>query len=371
MTNHEKMMAAGVCGSLEPCSGAVCDARVQGLDKRAERFSNGWKLFSLLLAGIALLAAPSQATVVDWRSEAVNGDWDGGTGCGEVGSGSSHWWYGAWSPNQARGRPDCFGNHQISINNNDDTTMTLNGASWYNANTITFNSGATSARSISGSNGIDLRDSGAGITNLSSGTHVWNVPIAFNVNPVTFNAISGDMTFNGSVFFKGNWLDVRGNAGKTINFNGVLNRDGGDGGFAVKDNTLAIVTNANTITGNMWAEKGVIRLAGSTNAMGNSGSVYIGTNATIELNYSAGEILRPSAWNLYGTGTNGQGALKKISGSGNVTLPGTVVLQLDSAIRSDGGSLILSNVVSGTPVLSKVGAGTLQLSANNTYSGKT
>ena len=74
----------------------------------------------VLLALLLLWSTPTLATTVDWRTEAADGNWDGGTGCGEVGSGTSYWWYGAWTPNQARGRPDCFGNHRLCL----ETTTT-------------------------------------------------------------------------------------------------------------------------------------------------------------------------------------------------------------------------------------------------------
>ena len=328
---------------------------------------------SLVTAGVVvLLPLHLQATTVDWRNEASSGNWEeGGSPCAEIGTPASQWWYAGWGPNNSRNRPDCFGDRHIRFDNNHQTTMTLNGGSWYNAAAIQFSANATTARTMNGAQGIDFNAANQGITNNSTATHVFNVGIAFNANPITFRLNDGNLTFNSNIFFKGNFMDVLGNNWHTLNLNGVLNRDGGDGGIAVKENTLVVITNNNTITGAIWVEKGIVRFGGGTNAMGNSGTVNIGTNAAVELTYAAGEVLRPSSWNLYGTGTNGTGALKKTSGSGNVTLPGTVVLQQNAAIRSDGGSLIISNVVSGSGVLTKVGAGELVMAGNNTYSGIT
>jgi len=318
---------------------------------------------------IAALFFPmmSFAVTVDWRSEAANGNWDGGTGCGESGSGASHWWYGAWSPNQSRGRPDCFGNHQIVFNNNSHLTMTLNGGSWYNANTIVFASGASSARAIGGSNGIDLRDSGAKVENNSSATHVFSTPFHLHNNTTELNPVSGDLTIHGDISREsGVWIDIFGNTAKGLRLFGVIS---GNSGMSVKQSSILIISNNNTFSGNLWAEKGRVRLEGHTNAMG-AGSVNVGTNATLEIN--ANQTWRPATLNLYGTGTNAfVGALRKITSSGDSTWPGSVVFQQSTLIRVDGGSLILSGVVSGGGVLSKIDAGTLELSGNNTYSGVT
>ncbi len=320
------------------------------------------------LVCFGLMAGSAHATLVDWRDNAANGNWDNGD-CAEIGEPASQWWYDGWSPNRARNEPDCFGYRHLRFNNNHQTTMTLNGR-WYDANAVNFGSGATTARTM-GSNGLDLRSANNGITNNSTANHTWNSSIAFNATPIHFRLNSGNLTFNGSIFFKANFLEVWGDGWHTLNLNGVLNRDGGDGGLAVKANTLVIVTNNNTITGDMWAEKGTIRLGGNTNAMGNGRSISVGTNAIVELSYSGGEILRTNTWFVYGTGTNGSGAIRKTSGSGNVTIPGRIVVNQDTVIRSDGGSLIVSNVISGTPVITKLGSGTLELASNNTYSGKT
>jgi hypothetical protein len=324
---------------------------------------------ALLFALSGLL--PAFGVTVDWRDpESSNGDWDGGgSGCTAAGSYSSQWWYSGWGSDSSRNRPDCFGNQQINFNNNRFTTMTLNGASWFNANTITFASGASTARTMGGSNGIDMRDSGAKIDNDSSATHVFNVSVAFNVNPVQFRVDSGDMTFNGNVFFKGNWMDIYGGAGKTLSLHGVLKRDGGDGGIAVKEDVIVSITNNNDasssdgITGAYWVERGVVRLAGSTNAAGASGIINVGTNASLQLN--ANQTWRPTRLNLYGVGTNGVGGLRKITSTGTMIWPGVVSFTNTSAIGVDGGELILSGIVTGASQVNVVGAGTLILTNVN------
>lgn len=321
-----------------------------------------WCAFVLFLAA-GLPAA--RAVTVDWRDpESSNGDWDGGgNGCNAAGSYNSQWWYAGWGSDSSRNRPDCFGNHQINFNNNRFTTMTLNGTSWFNANTITFASGASTARTIGGSQGIDLRDSGAKIDNDSTATHVFNASIAFNVNPVQFRVDSGSMTFNGNLFFKGNWMDIYGGAGNTLSLHGVLKRDGGDGGIAVKEDVIVSITNNNDasasdgITGAYWIERGVIRLAGSTNAPGASGIINVGTNASLQLNENV--TWRPSRINIYGIGTNGVGGLRKITSTGSMTWPGVVNFTNTSGIGVEGGELILSGIVTGASQVTKVGTGTL------------
>jgi autotransporter-associated beta strand protein len=219
-----------------------------------------------------------------------------------------------------------------------------------------------------------MRDSGAAIDNDSSATHVFNVQVAFNVNPVQFRVDSGDLTFSTNIYFKSNWMDVYGGAGKTLNLNGVLKRDGGDGGIAVKEDVIVNITNNNDasasdgISGAYWIERGVIRLAGSTNAPGASGIINIGTNASLQLN--ANQVWRPSRINIYGVGTNGVGGLRKYTSSGSMTWPGIVNFANTSAIGVDGGELILSGIVTGASQVTMVGSGTLILTnVNNAFTG--
>ncbi|MDY0145084.1 MAG: autotransporter-associated beta strand repeat-containing protein [Kiritimatiellia bacterium] len=91
---------------------------------------------------------------------------------------------------------------------------------------------------------------------------------------------------------------------------------------------LVVLAANNTFSGGLYVDQGGVQLHSSTNAMGDGG-VTVGANATLELNGAFN--WRPSATLLYGTGTNGGGALRQIS-SGLGEWRGDVTLGADSAI---------------------------------------
>ncbi|MFH0881261.1 MAG: autotransporter-associated beta strand repeat-containing protein, partial [Lentisphaerota bacterium] len=280
-----------------------------------------------MIIGLAALSALPAAKAADvyWRSEAWDGNWDSGQGCGDNGTPASPWWYNGWDPNNARGRPDCYGNHIVHFNNNNQVSMTLN-VSWYAMNQILFE-GTTGSRTMDGSNGIDFYDAGAKIENNVSADQTFSVPVSFHAAS-EINPVSGGLTFNSIIYNNGNWINVWGNNDKTLSMGGVLDQGGG---LAVKQNSMVILSNNNTFSGGLWVEKGRVRLQGQTNSLG-AGTVSVGTNATLEIN--ANITYGPSAINLYGTGTNAwAGAINSLAGG---TLPNSITLYQDSRIRADG-----------------------------------
>jgi len=286
-----------------------------------------------LLSWVALMGLPvAKGVDVYWRSDWTDLYWDSSQGCSDMGTPASPWWYNGWEPNNARGRPDCYGNHIVHFNNNNQVSMTLN-TSWYSVNQILFED-STGARTMDGGNGINLYNAGAKIENNVSAAQTFNVPIALQTAS-QLNPVNGDLTFNATIWNNGNWLDVWGDNSKTLTLGGVLDQGGG---VAVKQSSLVILTNDNTFTGAIWVEKGRVQLGGHTNAMGAGGLVNVGTNATLDLNYGA-ETLRPSTLNLFGTGTNAAaGALRKTS-TARTVWPGDIALGADSRIVVTGGGL--------------------------------
>ncbi|MDD4117393.1 MAG: autotransporter-associated beta strand repeat-containing protein [Kiritimatiellae bacterium] len=90
----------------------------------------------------------------------------------------------------------------------------------------------------------------------------------------------------------------------------------------------------NTFSGGLFIDRGGVQLNSSTNAMG-AGGVTVGTNATLELNGAFS--WRPAETVLYGTGTNGGGALRQIS-SGQGEWRGDITLEADSAMAFPAGT---------------------------------
>ncbi|HMP76149.1 MAG TPA: autotransporter-associated beta strand repeat-containing protein [Kiritimatiellia bacterium] len=279
------------------------------------------------------------------------------------------YWVDRPDRNQCFTYPGTTGPNEIHFDNGSDLTMTMNGA-YFQVLRLLFDNG-TGARTITadGSGGLDMR-SGSGTTKIENNdadTQIINAPVVFYTT-TEINPVQGDLTFRNNIYFKSNWLNVYGDNRKTLNLFSVLNTDGGNGGVAVKQHSLVNITNNNTITGAIVIEKGVVRLAGSTNAMGASGIITVGTNATLELNENV--VWRPGVHiNLYGNGTNGIGGLRKLTPSGDMTWPGSIAFSNATAIRVDGGNLTVTGVLSAASLWSKLGTGSLNLSANNTFSG--
>ncbi len=303
---------------------------------------SGWVLRgALALAGALPLAANAQQTVY-WRNGAgVVNWWDGANPWYRSGDG---WWIARPDYNTLY-EASTIGANIVRFDNGSDLTMTINGA-YFQVHQLMFDNG-TGARTMTadGSGGIDMRtgSSTVKIENNDADAQVLNTPVVLYAG-TEINPVSGNLTFNRTIYLKSNWINVWGNSQKYLYLNGQLNADGGTGGLAVKQDSIVVVTNDNTFAGAIWVEKGTVQLNGSTNAAGASGIVNVGTNATLDLQYGAVSV-RPATLNLYGTGTNAMwGALRKTT-SGATSWRGTVNLGADSRIVVTGGGLNLYDAV--------------------------
>jgi autotransporter-associated beta strand protein len=297
------------------------------------------------------LAATGAVYVSTWRDAATSGWW-------AAGDGDENRWYrfddgwdvrredlatGQWSSSGTK-NPNA-----IVFANANQPTMTVNaqGGAEHQINQIWFSN--STSRTFSPDGGAYLRIMGDGTSKIEAasgsgtGTYTFNVPLLL-AKAVQLNPVAGNLTFSAAITNGGNWIDVYGNAQKTLTIGGVLS---GGGGIAVKQDSIVVLTNDNTFTGAIWVEKGTVQLNGSTNAMGASGIVNVGTNATLDLQYG-GTGVRPFALNLYGTGTNAAwGALRKTT-TGSTTLRSVITLGADSRVVSTaGGFSWTTNVVAG------------------------
>ncbi|MEX1045683.1 MAG: autotransporter-associated beta strand repeat-containing protein [Chthoniobacterales bacterium] len=162
----------------------------------------------------------------------------------------------------------------------------------------------------------------------------------------------------------------------------------GSGNLAKTGNgTLTISGATNNFTGTVGITNGAVRLTASS-ALGAASSVAVQSGAALE--YSGGITVNRNA-TINGTGVSTGGALRNISG--NNTHSGTLTLGSASRIVSDAGTLAVSGAVSGSNVgltvggagnttvqtaiaigtgrLTKEDAGTLTLTANNSFTGNT
>jgi autotransporter-associated beta strand protein len=216
----------------------------------------GWMVLVLFM--IFSVVSVNAQQEVTWRSEAANGDWQSNQADCEA-NGSGSWWFTTWA--SGRRAPDCFtddGNH-VKINNNVHTSMTLN-AKWFNVNTLEFQSGASTARTIAGSNGIDLKGERK-IINNSTASHTFSAPVAINSGAAELNPVNGDLTFSGTIDNKGNNILVYGSNALTLS--GVVS---GSGSIFVEQNVSLTLSAAHTYTGQTLLKNGTLTL-GATNAL--------------------------------------------------------------------------------------------------------
>jgi fibronectin-binding autotransporter adhesin len=155
-----------------------------------------------------------------------------------------------------------------------------------------------------------------------------------------------------------------------------------------------ILTKAGTYSGATFVNQGTLQLKNSS-AIGTStgtaaNGIYVANGAAVE--FAGGINIGAEAITATGDGVSGNGALRNYSGTntyggaitvgtggtrinssaGLLVLNNTVTTSLNNNLTIGGaGSVTISNVVSGVGGLIKDGAGTLTLTANNTYSGAT
>jgi fibronectin-binding autotransporter adhesin len=162
----------------------------------------------------------------------------------------------------------------------------------------------------------------------------------------------------------------------------------GSGNLAKTGNgTLTISGTTNNFTGTVGITNGAIRVTAGS-ALGSSSGVTVQSGAALE--YSGGITVNRNT-TINGTGISAGGALRNISG--NNTHSANLTLGSASRIASDADTLTISGAVSGSNVgltvggagntvmqaaigigtgrLTKENAGTLTLTANNTFTGNT
>lgn len=121
--------------------------------------------------------------------------------------------------------------------------------------------------------------------------------------------------------------------------------------------------------------EGILRFA-ATRIVGNTQNRFsISSGAALELVGGIEQDIRDAGRiTLNGDGIGSTGALRSLSGNNRLHNSGRVVLASDTSIGVDGDTLRIEMVVKedgGARSLTKVGAGTLQLEEDNTYTGAT
>ncbi|AMK78526.1 hypothetical protein A1342_13350 [Methylomonas methanica] len=172
----------------------------------------------------------------------------------------------------------------------------------------------------------------------------------------------GSIAGAGNVSLNSGTLTVGGN-GTSTELSGVISGAGdlgkaGSGTFAL--------SGSNTYTGSTTVSAGTLE-AKNAAALGTVGAgTTVSSGAALAVQ---GGITLAETLTLNGNGLSGTGALVNVSGIN--TLSGGVTLGADSTVDTTAGSLTLSGAVSGGFALSKLGSGTLIMSATSNYTGGT
>lgn len=299
------------------------------------------KVLAFFLALWLLEPPAAQAqTSQTWRSEASSGSWQG----------STNWW------NFPNGSPIVFGQQQWD-NNHYLNQTNENGGSTFSTYRWLFQSGASSVHTFSGDavRFFDFGGSDPQIINQSAATHVINMnlegdgdsgdPLQIRID----NNSGGGLTFGGAISNQGSRLEVRGSAtsAATVTFGGVIS---GSGGFYQENsNITALMTNANTYSGQTEVQAGTLRLAGS-GSLANS-AVRLHSGGTLSISNSA--------------------TVSSVAefASGNA---GVIAISNGATLTVTANSLdIYQNSISGEGGLTKQGSHTLNLYGSQTYTGTT
>ncbi|NQU94839.1 MAG: autotransporter domain-containing protein [Candidatus Omnitrophica bacterium] len=227
---------------------------------------------------------------------------------------------------------------------------------------------------------------GAGALRNISGDNDWGGQITLG-SATRINSDSGTLTLSGvSIFLDGFALTVGGSGNTTI---------AGSSSIAPSASTITkdgsgtfTIGSSNSYTGLTTVSAGVLNIRRATATGTTAGGVTVTDGAALE---TQGDItVGAEALTLNGTGIEGAGALRNISG--NNSWAGDITLGSATRINSDDGTLTLSGATggafgltvggggnttisgiigTGANTLTKDGAGTLTLTGANTYTGTT
>jgi autotransporter-associated beta strand protein len=246
--------------------------------------------------------------------------------------------------------------------------------------------------SLTFSNGAGAFVLGGGALNIRAGGVTNNSPVAQTVNNAitlatnqSWNAISNTLTFNGNINNGGNLLTIAGNNNSFIT-GGIS----GAGGLTKSGTGTNFLSGANTFSGLTTVSAGALNVQNNLALGGTNSGTTVASGASLFL--SGGVSVTNENLTLNGTGLSALGALRNFTN--NNSWNGTITLAAAATIGSDtnsltlgAGGIVISNFLAtftgggniiangsignGTNGLTKAGAGTLTLTASNSYGGLT
>jgi autotransporter-associated beta strand protein len=206
---------------------------------------------------------------------------------------------------------------------------------------------------ISGSGGLTV----AGGTQTLSGvnTYTGNTAVDAGATLIIGGAgVLGGGNYAGTITNNGTFIDAS-SANQTLS--GVIS---GSGDLDKTGTGTLTLTAANTYSGATVVDSGTLAITDPAGLGASSAGTIINSGGTLDLRNVIG-VAEPIT-------VNG-GTLATSIGSSSVTAP--ITLTGNSVVDVTGTQLTLSNTVSGSGSLDKTGAGTLMLTAANTYTGAT
>ncbi len=271
-------------------------------------------------------------------------------------------------------------NSQLSLNNN---------VTGFTIHRLLFDVSSTSSRSLGGNTltMVSYAGTNARIDNQSTGAHI----ITFGVNgdagaPLEIKPVGGNLTINGSIDNMGSSVWITGTGGKTLAIGGGIT---GAGSFDLRNNTVVILSGANTYTGGTYISgSGNLQFTSDAN-LGTGGDVYINggtlslTSGTVSTsrNFLLGPTSGFSTATLAIAGSYTINGLISNNGSGfgNLTKSGTGTLLITNTSNSFSGTVYVGNgtlsiagdgALGGSPTVVLDRNATLSVTAGNDVSSR-
>ena len=228
--------------------------------------------------------------------------------------------------------------------------LSLNGDNTYSG-TTNVNAGTLKLGHV---HALGATTSGSGTTVGANGTLDLNElsvqePVTVAGGRILNGVLAGDMTLTADSV-------IEAGAGSSLTLSGDIS---GSFGLTLSGAGVITLSGDNTYTGETTISSGTVVVASNTGLGSAAGGTTLASGATLDL---AGVTVAAESLVLQG------GTLKDATSQWG----GTISMTADSTFDIGAGdTLMVDGVISGAHVLTKVGGGTLQLNAQNTYSGGT
>jgi autotransporter-associated beta strand protein len=292
------------------------------------------KLFLPFFFALAIILVLSNTVCaqqdVYWRNDAATNNWWDGNNPWYRNCDS--WWIARPDYNTCNNATTIGGNY-LHFDNNNRTTMSVNGA-WFKIYTLTFESTATSARTLTadGSGGLSFTAASSYLTNLSNATHVLTTGIGIDGAILIINASAGSFTFNNPIYINANALTFTGSNNNTVN--GILS---GSGTLTKLGSGTLFLNSAQSYTGTTTVSNGILEIQDDMS----SSLITVENGATLRINGSGVDV---NALTI-----NSGGIVEILSGK-SLTVSGTLTNNATATglVVKSGGSLITGSAVSAT-----------------------